>query len=179
MPAIPDAYAWLRDEAGPKMLDAAKAEIGVVEAPGEADNPKIMGWAKEAGLDRSFSADAVPWCGLFMAVVAKRAGKTLPAKPLWALSWADFGTPVQDNVPMLGDVLTFKREGGGHVGIYVGEDPQAFHVLGGNQSDRVCIVRIFRDRFYRARRPVYSIAQPANVRRVFLAPSGTPSTNEA
>jgi cell wall-associated NlpC family hydrolase len=37
---------------------------------------------------------------------------------------------------MLGDVLVFRRGGGGHVALYVGEDEEAFHVLGGNQADR-------------------------------------------
>ena len=36
---------------------------------------------------------------------------------------------------MLGDILTFKRNGGGHVGLYVGEDKDCYHVLGGNQGN--------------------------------------------
>jgi hypothetical protein len=42
----------------------------------------------------------------------------------------------------LGDVLAFVRNGGGHVGLYVDEDASAYHVLGGNQSDRVSITRV-------------------------------------
>ena len=61
--------------------------------------------------------------------------------PLGARNWLAFGVPQQK--PALGDVLVFWRgtSGGfsGHVGLYVGEDAQAFHVLGGNQSDAVTI----------------------------------------
>jgi uncharacterized protein (TIGR02594 family) len=123
-----------------------------------------------------YEADSIPWCGLFMAVVAKRAGKEVPAHPLWALSWSAFGT--KPGAPALGDVLLFTRSGGGHVGLYVGEDGSAFHVLGGNQSDRVCITRVAKARLYAARRPLYRV-QPANVRPIHLASSGALSLNEA
>jgi uncharacterized protein (TIGR02594 family) len=174
--ALPAAYAWLRDETGPRMILEALKLFGTLEAPGARDNPTIIGWAREVDLIKTYSHDSIPWCGLFMAVVAKRAGKPIVDSPLWALSWSDFGRA--SPVPMLGDVLTFKRNGGGHVALYVGEDASAFHCLGGNQSDRVCITRIAKSRLYRARRPAYNV-QPDNVRKVTLAANGKLSTNEA
>jgi len=173
---VPARYAWLQKEPGPKMLLEAMNLYGTLESPGSKDNPVILGWAAEVGLTKSYSHDAIPWCGLFMAVVAKRAGKPVVDSPLWALSWANFGVP--SKAPMLGDVLTFKRNGGGHVALYVGEDASAYHCLGGNQSDSACITRIAKSRLYRARRPAYNV-QPANVRRIALAASGQLSTNEA
>lgn len=157
------------------MLVEALRLYGTLEAPGTRDNATIIAWANECGLQKTYSHDSIPWCGLFMAVVAKRAGKPIVDSPLWALSWADFG--VATTRPELGDVLTFKRNGGGHVALYVGEDASCFHCLGGNQSDMVSITRIARSRLYRARRPIY-IAKPANVRSVKLAASGAISTNE-
>lgn len=173
---IPAQYAWLLKEPGPKMLLEALKLYGTIEGQGTSDNPTILSWAKEAGLSKTYSHDSIPWCGLFMAVVAKRAGKEIPDSPLWALAWADFGT--QTNQPMLGDVLTFKRDGGGHVTLYVGEDADTFHCLGGNQSDKVCITRISRSRLYKARRPIYKV-QPLNVRKIVLSPLGALSGNEA
>lgn len=172
---LPAQYQWLAREPGPKMLIEALKLYGTLEVPGSGDNPTILAWAKEIGVDKTYSHDSVPWCGLFMGVVASRAGKVLPHSPLWALDWADFGDPVK--APMLGDVLTFKRDGGGHVTLYVGEDGNAFHCLGGNQSDKVCIARIAKSRLYRARRPHY-INQPDNVRKVILQSNGTLSSNE-
>lgn len=174
--AVPARYVWLQKEPGPKMLVEAMKLYGTLEAPGVKDNPVILGWAAEVGLSKTYSHDSIPWCGLFMAVVAKRAGKPIVDSPLWALSWADFGASVK--APMLGDILTFKRNGGGHVALYVGEDASAYHCLGGNQSDSVCITRIAKSRLYRARRPIYNL-QPDNVRKVALAASGSLSTNEA
>jgi cell wall-associated NlpC family hydrolase len=80
---------------------------------------------------------------------------------------------------MLGDVLTFKRNGGGHVGIYVGEDQTHYHVLGGNQNNSVNVARIAKSRLNQARRTAWKIAQPANVRKVHLEPKGVITTNEA
>jgi uncharacterized protein (TIGR02594 family) len=137
----------------------------------------ILGWAKETGLTKTFTADSIPWCGLFMAVVAKRAGKPVVEGPLWARNWAKFGIPADR--PQLGDILVFRRaQGSGHVGLYVGEDYGAFHVLGGNQSDGVTITRIARDRCIAIRRPTYRKA-PESAKSVQLAANGVLSTNEA
>lgn len=178
MPQLPPAYRWI-DEVRPlpRMVAEALRLYGTVETPGTADNPVILGWAKEAGLSKAYSSDAVPWCGLFMALVAKRAGKAAPAKPLWARSWSRFGIASPQAAP--GDVLVFSRaRGGGHVGLYVGEDETAFHVLGGNQADAVSIVRIAKSRCIAIRRPIYRV-QPVSVAPVHLAASGVISTDEA
>ena len=171
------SYPWAQPAANPpRMVAEAVRLIGVREIAGAKHDPTIMAWAREAGLTRDYYADEVPWCGLFMAVVALRAGKVPPAKPLWALNWAKFGSP--SPAPMLGDVLVFRRPGGGHVGLYLGEDAGAFHVLGGNQGDRVCILRIGRDRLHGVRRPLYTVP-PASVRAHRIAAAGAFSTNEA
>lgn len=177
--ALPPPYRWLIAEPGPKMLREALALYGTLEVPGEGDSPTILAWAAELG-ERAMGApyrhDSTPWCGTFLAIVAKRAGKTLPAIPLRAMSWLAFGAP--SSIPMLGDVLVFARSGGGHVALYVGEDDRAYHCLGGNQSDAVTIARIAKTRLHAARRPVYRV-QPANVRRVVLSAAGALSRNEA
>ena len=159
------------------MLEEARKLYGTFEAPGPADNPVILGWAKETGLAKVYNDDAIPWCGLFMAVVAKRAGKPVVEGPLWARNWAKFGKAADR--AQLGDILVFRRaQGSGHVGLYVGEDYGAFHVLGGNQSDGVTITRIARDRCIAIRRPAYRKA-PASAKPVQLAANGVLSTNEA
>lgn len=176
---LPKEYEWLSKELSPKILIEALKEYGTLESEGTANNPKIIAWAKEIGgnVAEIYKADSIAWCGLFMAVVAKRAGKELPKDPLWALNWGTYGTKVKD-IPMLGDVLVFVRKGGGHVGIYIGEDDYCYFVLGGNQSDKVCITRIKKERLYTARRTTWSIAQPANVRKIILNYKGEISTNE-
>jgi uncharacterized protein (TIGR02594 family) len=179
---LPAQYSWLEAEPGPRMITQALKEYGTLEAPGDADNPKIVGWQEEleaAGLGRAYAGvyrqDAIPWCGLFMAIVAHRANierrpeRSPPKLYLAALEWAAFGVFVPKGAAALGDVLVFKRKGGGHVGLYVGHDASAFHILGGNQSDRVTISRLSKQRLVAVRRPAYR-AQPANVRPIALCP---------
>jgi uncharacterized protein (TIGR02594 family) len=174
---LPAQYHWLEEiDQPPRMIAEALKLYGTAEVSGARDNPIIIAWAKETGLKAIYTADSIPWCGLFVALVAMRAGKSFPSSPLWALSWAKFG--VEAGQPRLGDVLTFTRKGGGHVGLYVGEDARAYHVLGGNQGDKVCITRIDKMRLYRARRPAY-INMPASAQPRVLAASGGLSVNEA
>lgn len=170
------AYEWLALEGAPRHLLKALELLGVTETVGSKHNPIILGWAKEVGLQSTYTADEIPWCGLLVATVMKRADRPMVDSPLWALSWNNFGVKV--DVPMLGDILTFTRKGGGHVGFYVGEDTTHFHVLGGNQGNSVSIVRIAKSRLSQARRPEYT-NQPTNIRKVILASNGTVSTNES
>lgn len=175
MSQLPAQYAWLANEPGPKMLVEMLKLYGTVEVQGPGDNPEIMRWAHVIG-QPDYVHDAIPWCGLTMGYAGFMAGKQIPKTPLWALSWADFGVKVTR--PMLGDVLTFKRDGGGHVTMYVGEDEGAYHCLGGNQHDMVNITRIGKDRLHSATRAIMTVA-PTNIRVVHLAASGRLSTNEA
>lgn len=180
MSKLTDAYKWLYNEKHPAILLEALKYYGTIEFMGDKNNPTIINWAKEVGGKTSdvYKADSIPWCGLFIGYVTKKAGLDRPNNCLWALSWSAWGTP-QDTA-MLGDVLVFTRNGGGHVGIYVGEDENFYHVLGGNQSDSVNIARIAKNRVYAIRRTKWKIAQPDNVRQVVLSSTGTlVSTNEA
>jgi uncharacterized protein (TIGR02594 family) len=180
--ALPVKYNWLLNESGPIMIKKALELFDVSETLGAKNNPTIIAWAKEIGGEVAdvYKADEIPWCGLFIGVVAKRSSKQLVKDPLWALNWGTFGK--KSDVSKLGDVLVFVRktsEGktAGHVGLYVGEDENCFHVLGGNQSDKVCITRIEKNRLYASRRPNYNI-QPNNVRVIILSSSGSISNNE-
>ena len=172
-------YDYLKNEEAPRILAVAKEFLGTKEIPGSVHSNIIMGWAKDLGIQKIYTADEIAWCGLFMAIVCKRANVETgitPREALWALNWNKFGT--KQKVPMLGDILTFKRTGGGHVGIYVGEDSACYHVLGGNQSNMVCITRIEKKRLSEARRTPWKIAQPAGVRVIHLTASGAISENE-
>lgn len=169
-------YNWLKSEPGPKVILEAMKLFGTKETTGEGDNPIILEWAKELGL-KQYTHDSIAWCGLFAAIVVKRAGKDVVKEPLWARAWAGFGT--QQTIAMLGDVLVFTRETGGHVGFYVGEDKDCYHVLGGNQGDEVKIARILKNRCIAIRRCPWKISQPSNVRKIEITASGAISTNEA
>lgn len=170
-------YAWLGQIGTlPKILQEALKLYGLAEIKGSRHSDIIMGLAEETDLTNVYTSDEIAWCGLFIAAVVKRAGYAPVAGPLWALNWGTFG--VKGPVAQLGDILTFVREGGGHVGLYIGEDANYYHVLGGNQGDRVSIIRIAKSRLRAIRRPQYRSPLPA-WKPYMLAASGTVSTNEA
>jgi len=181
---LPNRYKWLHDiDPLPRTIAEALKHFGVTEVDGSGNNATIMDWANEltiAGCDLSnYSRDSVPWCGLFCAIVTyKRRGniKEVVKTPLWARSWVNYGKPVQ--TAGLGDVLVFTRNGGGHVGFYVAEDKDCYHVLGGNQKNQVNIVPILKKRLLAARRPIY-INTPATVKPYTVGAGGIISTNEA
>lgn len=178
-------YAYLNAEPGPKMLLEALKLYGTQELVGKGSSKTILDWADELARELPdayarwagtwYEDDSIPWCGLFMAVVAARAGKRPPVKYLSAIQWALFGSAASK--AMLGDVLVFNRPGGAHVALYVGEDATAYHCLGGNQSDQVNVTRIAKNRCVAIRRPIY-INQPANVRAISLDATGGLSANE-
>ncbi|MGW8190171.1 TIGR02594 family protein [Sphingomonas hankookensis] len=143
--------------AEPAWLKAARAKLGTREAPGAANNPTIMGWAKRLGtkaLGIAYNADSVPWCGVFVAACMQEAG--LPTAPIAvrASAWAGYGISLPRHRLAPGAILVFQRPGGGHVAFYVGEDDNAYHVLGGNQSDNVTVARIEKARCVAARWPI-------------------------
>lgn len=136
-------------------LEEAKSLLGTKEFSGASDNPIIMEWSDS--LDIPYSGDDVPWCGLFVGhcIAVTLTEESLPGNPLGARQWTKFGKRIE---PCLGAVMVFWRiseqSGKGHVGFYVGEDDSGYQILGGNQSNRVCLTWVHRDRFLQARWPV-------------------------
>jgi uncharacterized protein (TIGR02594 family) len=175
---FPKKYEWLANVGLlPRMVTEALKEYGTIETPGSRNNAKILAWAKEVGLKAIYTADSIPWCGLFMRVIAQRAGKPWGKEnSLWALNWAHFGTAIGQ--PCLGDVLVFTRTSGGHVGLYIAEDKNYYHVLGGNQSDSVSITRVDKKRLYAARRPKAFFRMPDSVKPYIVTTGGAITTNE-
>jgi uncharacterized protein (TIGR02594 family) len=168
--------------AEPVWMREARRFMGLKEIAGPASNPTILNWAKAVGgwVAGYFNNDDIPWCGLFMAHImgATLPDEVLPSNPLSAKAWATFGRPL--NVQSLGSVLVFNREGGGHVGLYVGETMTAYRVLGGNQTNSVSLTWVAKERLaVNGIRWPMTVTPPIGI-RVMLKPDGMPlSTNEA
>lgn len=179
---LPKQYEDLINRYQTPLAREALKLFGTTEFVGNSHNPVILGWADEISetLDKFYNKDEIPWCGLFMGICAKRAGYLPPSgfETLRARSWAKWGDPIHGD-PVLWDVLVFERSGGGHVGIYVGEDTgKCYHVLGGNQGDKVSIVRIAKDRLLTARREPLNSNVKAKV-RLWRDSKGSVSQNES
>ena len=137
----------------------------------------ILKWAED--LNIPYGDDEIPWCGLFVAhcVGSQLPDEPLPANPLGAREWLTFGSPATDQP---GAIMVFwrgaKNTFKGHVGLYAGEDGDHYHILGGNQDNRVCVSRIAKDRKLGARWPATTM--PPTGGRYRVNDDGTPASND-
>ena len=141
---------------GRPWFDHALQLIGLAEDPRkEVSNEAVIDLGDV--LDIDYKDDDIPWCGLFVGhcIGSTLGDEPLPPNPLGARTWLKFGDKCE---PQVGAVLVFwrgKKSGWqGHVGFYHGEDKKYYHVLGGNQSNKVSVVKIPRKRLLGARWPV-------------------------
>ena len=158
----------------PHWLGIARKYVGTREIVGPQHNTTIMGWLKR--LKSWIKDDETPWCGTFVAAVMQEAGLPYPNEYPRAKAWADYGARIRTHLIAPGAILVFARQGGGHVGFYVGEDTDCYHVLGGNQGNAVSTVRIAKARCIATRWPK---GQPVNGKPVWLKANGQRSENEA
>lgn len=158
----------------PVWMGIARKYIGTREIAGPQHNGVIMGWLKR--LKSWIKDDETPWCGSFCAAVMQEAGLPYPDMYPRAKAWAEYGSRLRMHLLAPGAILVFARQGGGHVGFYVGEDASCYHVLGGNQGNAVSTTRIAKVRCIAARWPK---GQPVNGKPVWLKANGEVSENEA
>ncbi|HKO94117.1 MAG TPA: TIGR02594 family protein [Polyangiaceae bacterium] len=133
-------------EAGPSPITAleefpwmpiALSELGVKEVPGSGNNARIVEYLQSTDLDRGLaSEDATPWCSGFVNWCVEKSGFA-GSNSASARSWLHWGKSVA--VPRRGCITVFTRDGGGHVAFYVRSEGAQHFVLGGNQSNQVCI----------------------------------------
>ncbi len=142
----------------PSWLRIASEDIGVREIHGAATAPKITQWLKR--LRAWWADDETPWCGVACAAWMKAAGIEPPKEYFRAKSWLQWGRAIEK--PVRGCVVVFGREGGGHVGLVVGETPGGgLAVLGGNQGDAVSVAAFSRSRVLGFRVPVADVQYTA------------------
>jgi uncharacterized protein (TIGR02594 family) len=120
-------------------LDYAWLELGTAEIPGKPDNPRILEYQKHSpGVPDD---DEIAWCSDFVGWCVGQAQIT-PTKLANARSWLDWGEPVLYGW-LPGDVCILWRSSPeswkGHVGFYLGGNPQWVALLGGNQGNRVSV----------------------------------------
>jgi uncharacterized protein (TIGR02594 family) len=128
----------------PRWLTHARQYIGVAEIPGAKSDPWIKAmWLKLKGgawFWKTYGEDdsRLPWCGGFAAYCMDACQIPAPKNYASASGWLDWGVPLPQ--AMVGCVVVFTRNGGGHVGFVVGKDKLGnLLVLGGNQGDKVSI----------------------------------------
>jgi uncharacterized protein (TIGR02594 family) len=118
----------------PPWLITAESYIGTREVKGPKTATVIEEWLQRLGA--WWADDEAPWCGAFVAAVMQRHGYPVPRYWMRAKAWIEWGMQIQK--PVLGCIVIFERQGGGHVGFVVGRRSDGYlWVLGGNQADAV------------------------------------------
>lgn len=113
---------------------------------GEAAHPRILEYlATCSDLEEGEAErDSTPWCSAFVNWCLERSGIAGTGSG-WARHWAEWGEPIDE--PRLGAVAVWARGrtsadspvATGHVAFVVEDRGDSLLVLGGNQSDSVCL----------------------------------------
>ena len=161
----------------PYWLRVARKDLGLRELRGAPTAPRIASWLK--ALKAWWADDETPWCGVAVAAWMQQSSITLPQHWYRAKGWLEWGYELE--LPVVGCVVVFERDGGGHVGLVVGKDTRGrLLVLGGNQGDAVSISPFDPTRVAGFRWP---LSELHNLRRQsglpVIANSAASSTNEA
>jgi len=135
-------------------MDVANGHVGLKEAPGAANNPKIVAFYKASG-HPEIKADAVPWCAAFVGACLAEAG--LPnSGSLAARSYLKYGVAL--DAPRKGCIVVITRGNPksweGHVGFLVKATATHVHLLGGNQANAVNVAAFPRSKVLGYRWPV-------------------------
>ena len=122
-----------------KLLNTALSQYGIKEIVGKKHNPEVLKYFSEIG-HSWVKDDETAWCSAFVNWCALKSDKPFSGK-LNARSWLNVGEGVE--VPEIGDVVVLWRESPGswkgHVGFFIRATEKYLYVLGGNQSNSVCI----------------------------------------
>jgi uncharacterized protein (TIGR02594 family) len=152
----------------------AEHYLNVGELAGAEDHPQIRAWLAESGFGLH-AHDETPWCGAFVAAIARLARLPVPKSPARARSWLTAGRAVMPAWAAIGwDVVVLSRGGTpaapappaevldapGHVGFFAGFGAGVIWLLGGNQSDRVTRAAFPMTRLLGVRR-LRELARPA------------------
>lgn len=126
-----------------RWITLARKFIGTKEIKGPQHHPEIVAMWRD--IKRSgIKDDETPWCAAFVGAMLERSG-VKSTRFEGARSYESWGEKLAEPVP--GCVVVFSRDGGGHVGFVVGQDPSGnLLVLGGNQADAVNIKAFPRSR---------------------------------
>jgi uncharacterized protein (TIGR02594 family) len=138
----------------PDWVKVAQGEMGTLETPGPGNNPRVVEYHSATVLKAT--QDSVPWCSAFVNWVF-RVLKIARTSSAAAASWLKWGVALSR--PLFGCVGVKVRDGGNHVGFYMGPHtpetlarlrslgfdtgglatarPGFVILLGGNQGDRV------------------------------------------
>ncbi len=155
MPRGLDATPWLGHA-----YDLLNAGTGLSKDP----EARLLKWIDR--IDRRLPVISLPWCGFFVAHCLAEVLEdfTPPRHYFRARHWQTWGEPARPQLGAIMHIWYMKPNSPfGHVGFYVGEDSDCYHLLGGNQHDTIMIMRFSKLRCDAVRWPA-GVPQPGITR---------------
>lgn len=125
-------------------VEAANEELGQAEIVGKKHNPRVIEYHQSTSLKAQ--TDEIAWCAAFINWVLIECGITGTTSAA-AQSFLKWGDKLEE--PKLGCICVLKRGSKawmGHVGIVVKFDDDYVWLLGGNQSNMVCVRKYSRSK---------------------------------
>lgn len=133
----------------PPWMVAARKYLGVREIPGPSTSGVLKAFLVRLGA--WWTDDETPWCATFVSAVLEEAGFTYPKAFYRAAAFADYGKELHGandarpaRLACYGTIAVLPRKGGNHVGLVVRtgtvDGVPTVWLLGGNQSNRVCVM---------------------------------------
>lgn len=127
-------YPWMK---------VARSKLGIKEIPGVKANMDIVAMLQTTTVPPSMAkSDETPWCAAFVNQVFKESG-VKRINSARARDWAKWGREPEGDADWKPGVLVIFgwSNGTGHVGFLVDwdDDAETLVVLGGNQSNKVCM----------------------------------------
>jgi uncharacterized protein (TIGR02594 family) len=119
-----------------KWYEIAQSELGVKEAAGNDDNPRIVEYLSSVP-NAGQTHDSTPWCAGFANWCLEQSGHPT-TQSLMARSFLGYGKACK---PQKGCIVVLKRgkPPNGHVGFYSHAKDGRVFLLGGNQGDGVSL----------------------------------------
>jgi len=126
-----------------KRMEEARKHIGLQEIKGGKHATEIVQFWKDIKRG-GIKDDETPWCAAYVGAMLERVG-IRSSRFESAKSYLQWGVQLAE--PVVGCVVVFTRQGGGHVGFCVGQDKVGnLLILGGNQGDAVNVKAFPRSR---------------------------------
>lgn len=125
-------------------MKIAEKEIGQSELPGNTHNPRII--AYHATTTLRATNDETPWCSSFVNWVLSQAG-IKGTNSAAAISWMNWGRAMASQSGAIVVIHNNKLQtsslsySGYHVAFLIKETATHYHLLGGNQRNRVKVSR--------------------------------------
>jgi uncharacterized protein (TIGR02594 family) len=127
-------------------------QFNIAEMPGKEANPRIIEYHSHVSLKST--SDEVPWCSSALNCCFYECGMK-GTNSAAARSWLGWGTAVKFRQGAIAVFWRSRPDGAeGHVGIALAEDLSTVTILGGNQSNSWCIIKMARHKLLGYRWPL-------------------------